>query len=78
MGKVEDRFREALSLVTFVELTNGTSRSRSSWEKYADGRLRITLDAARELAAYLRDRSEQLAQAGDALEAAVAEKRRVL
>ena len=64
---------DALKLVTLAELARGTSRSRSAWEKYKDGRLPITLGAARELAAYLHDRSEHLAQAADALEAAVAE-----
>jgi hypothetical protein len=73
MGRVEDRFRDALEQVTLAELARGTSRSRSSWEKYKDGRLPITLGAARELAAYLKARSAELAEAADALEAAVAD-----
>ena len=70
---VEARFGEALALVSLAELTRGTMRSRSAWEKYASGDRRITDDAAQELAAYLRARSESLSQAAEALERAVAD-----
>ena len=70
---LEARFEEALALVSLAELTRGTTRSRSAWEKYASGDLRITRGAARELAAYLRARSERLSKAAEALEKATAD-----
>ncbi len=71
MGKeLEQRFREALRLVSLSELTHGTARSRSTWEKYHLGTRRLTLGAVRELAEYLRSRARSDQEAADKLEAA--------
>ncbi len=71
MGKeLERRFREALHLVSLSELTGGTTRSRSAWEKYKLGKRRPTVAAAHELAKYLRDRAQSDQKAADKLEAA--------
>ncbi len=71
MGKeLERRFREALRLVSLSELTRGTARSRSTWEKYHLGTRRPTVGAARELADYLRSRAQSDQKAADKLEAA--------
>jgi hypothetical protein len=71
MGKeLERRFKQALRLVSLSELTRGTTRSRSAWEKYSLGSRRPTVGAAKDLAKYLRSRAQSYAQAADALEAA--------
>ncbi len=71
IGKeLERRLRDALRLVSLSELTRGTARSRSTWEKYHLGTRRPTVGAARELAAYLRDRAQADQKAADKLEAA--------
>ena len=71
MGKeLELRFMDALRLVSLSELTGGTTRSRSAWEKYHLGERRPTVGAARELAAYLRSRAQADHKAADALKAA--------
>lgn len=71
MGKELERwFREALRLVSLSELTRGTARSRSTWEKYHFGTRRPTVGAARELAEYLRSRAQSDQKAADKLEAA--------
>ncbi len=71
MGKqLERRFREAIRLVLLSELTRGTSRSRSTWEKYHLGKRRPTVGAARELAEYLRSRARSDQKAAEKLEAA--------
>ncbi len=71
MGKeLERRFREARRLVSLSELTRGTARSRSTWEKYHLGTRRPTVGAARELAEYLRSRAQSDQKAADKLEAA--------
>ncbi len=71
MGKeLERRFREAMRLVSLSELTGGTTRSRSAWEKYKLGKRRPTVAAAHELAKYLRDRAQSDQKAADKLEAA--------
>ncbi len=71
MGKeLERRFREALHLVSLSELTGGTTRSRSAWEKYKLGKRRPTVAAAHELAKFLRDRAQSDQKAADKLEAA--------
>ena len=71
MGKeLERRFREALRLVSLSELTHGTARSRSAWEKYHLGKRRPTVGAARELAEYLRSRARSDQKAAEKLEAA--------
>lgn len=62
-----------MALVSIAALWRGTARSRSSWEKYLRGERRITPDAARELAAFLRDRSASLTEAAEALEKAIAD-----
>lgn len=69
MKEHEGCFLESLKLVTVSELTRATTRSRSAWDKYARGERRITPGAARELADYLRVRSESFAQAAAALDA---------
>ncbi len=68
--ELERRFREAMGLVSLSELTRGTTRSRSAWEKYHLGTRRPTVGAARELAAYLRNRAQSYDEAADKLEAA--------
>ncbi len=71
MGQeLERRFREALRLVSLSELTGGTTRSRSAWEKYKLGKRRPTVAAAHELAVYLRDRAQSDQKAADKLETA--------
>ncbi len=71
MGQeLERRFREARRLVSLSELTRGTTRSRSTWEKYHLGKRRPTVAAAHELAKYLRDRAQSDQKAADTLEAA--------
>jgi len=65
-------FNEALktSTATFGEVARAISRVRRTVEQYRTGERRVTADAARELVAYLRLRSEQFTAAADRLEAA--------
>ncbi len=68
-------FNQALktSTATFGEVATAISRVRRTVEQYRTGERRVTADAAREMVAYLRLRSEQFTTAADRLEAALQE-----
>ena len=68
-------FNEALkiSTATFGDVSTAISRVRRTVEQYRTGERRVTADAAREMVAYLRLRSEQFTTAADRLEAALQE-----
>ena len=67
------RYLEALGLVPLAEIARGTTRSYPTLQAYKYGERRITEDAARELASFLRDRAAEFTDAADAIEAALAE-----
>jgi len=71
--KVISRYLEALELVSLAEIARGTSRSYPTLQAYKYGERRITEDAARELASFLRSRAAEFHEAADAIEAALAE-----
>lgn len=74
MGEsVRDRYLKALNLVNITELARETGRARSTLHAYAAGDRRVTAAAAREMATYLQDRSEELADAASEIEAALAQ-----
>lgn len=72
-NKVEQRYREALERINASALARWGSRALRTIQAYAGGDRRVTADAARELVAFLRHRSEELTTAADALEAALEE-----
>ncbi len=66
-------FNQALktSTATFGEVATAISRVRRTVEQYRTGERRVTADAAREMVAYLRLRSEEFTAAADRLEGAL-------
>lgn len=68
---VAERYREALERINASALARWGSRALRTIQAYAGGERRVTDDAARELVAFLRHRSEELANAADHLEAAL-------
>ena len=72
-------FNEALriSTATFGEVATAISRVRRTVEQYRIGERRVTADAAREMVAYLRLRSQQFIAAADRLEAATQQEEQV-
>ena len=72
MGKrTEDRYRKALGLLNVKEVSRETGRAWRTLMAYKRSERRVTESAARELLDHLRDRSQQLTAAADALEAAL-------
>lgn len=70
-SELEERYREALSRINASALARWGSRALRTIQAYAGGERRVTDDAARELVSYLRHRSSELADAADAVEAAL-------
>jgi len=71
--KVTALYLNVLDRVPMAEIARGTSRSYPTLQAYKYGHRRITEDAARELAEFLRNRAAEFTDAADQLEAALAE-----
>ncbi len=71
--RVTARYLEALGLLPLADLARGTGRAYPTLQAYKYGERRITENAARELAAYLRQRAGEFERAAEAIEAALAE-----
>jgi len=76
MTETEDRYREALRLVNVSELARRGKRALRTLQAYAAGERRVTNEAGRDLVCFLRERSEELTEAANRLEAALAEEER--
>lgn len=73
MGKTLDGlYTKALSLLNLSDVSRETGRGYRTLKAYRGGDRRVTLDAARELIAYLRSRALLFNEAATKLEAAVA------
>lgn len=70
-SELEERYREALDRINTSALARWGSRALRTIQAYGGGERRVTADAARELVSYLRHRSGELADAADAVEAAL-------
>ena len=66
--------RRVLELVSLTEVAAGTGRGYSTLQAYKAGTRNPSSAAAREIAAYLRDRAEEFSEIADALEAAADER----
>lgn len=75
MGRdeIEARYVEALDHVNLTELARATGRSRRALTAYRSGERRVTVEAARELVAYLANRADTFIAAANALAAVVEE-----
>ena len=72
-NQVRDRYLGALSQLNVSEVARQTGRALRTLQSYQLRERRITEAAARELVAYLRERSGTFTAAADAIEAALAE-----
>ncbi len=74
-AKVTERFKAALTVATasLRDVAQGIERHYRGLHQYKRGERRVTLGAARALLRYLRNRSQELADAADRLEAAIHE-----
>lgn len=71
--KLRDAYIEALDRVNVSELARRTGRSRRTLQAYLAGEFQPSEDAARELAAYLRERARRDGEAADRLREAADE-----
>lgn len=71
--KLGEQYREALDQTNASALARWGSRALRTIQAYASDERRVTMDAARELIAYLRHRSQELSEAADRLETALQE-----
>ena len=73
MGKqLEDLYLEALGLLNLKDLARESGRGYRTLHGYRLGERGITEAAVREMLEYIRERSEELTAAANALEAALA------
>ncbi len=70
--KVTARYLEALALLPLTKIAEGTGQAYPTLQAYKYGERRVTTDAARKLATFLRDRAAEFEQVAEALEAAIA------
>ncbi len=70
-SSLEERYRQALDLVTMADLARSGERSYKTLQAYRSGYRRPTVAAARELVTFLRVRAEESTQAAERLEEAI-------
>lgn len=72
MSRLRERFLEALesAVTTLGDVAEGCGRAYRTLQSYQRGERRVTLGAARDLVAYLRERAQELTRAADRLEEA--------
>ena len=76
MGKTLERaYLRALKLLNLRDFSGATGRGYSTLMAYRAGTRRVTAEAARELAGYLRGQTKELTAAAAALEAALDEEK---
>ena len=70
-SSLEERYRQALDLVTMADLSRSGERAYKTLQAYRSGYRRPTVAAARELVTFLRVRAEESTQAAERLEEAI-------
>ncbi len=70
-SSLEERYRQALDLVTMADLARSGERAYKTLQAYRSGYRRPTVAAARELVTFLRVRAEESTQAAERLEEAI-------
>ena len=75
-GSLEERYRQALDLVSMAELARSGERSYKTLQAYRSGYRRPTEAAARDLVDYLQGRAKESTQAAERLEEAIMHARR--
>ncbi|MCH7892543.1 MAG: hypothetical protein IH921_13675 [Gemmatimonadetes bacterium] len=68
---MEERYRQALDLVTMADLARSGERSYKTLQAYRSGYRRPTEAAARDLVTYLQARAIESTQAAERLEEAI-------
>ena len=75
-SSLEERYRQALDLVTMADLSRSGERAYKTLQAYRSGYRRPTIAAARELVTFLRVRAEESSQAAEELEEAIMHEQR--
>ena len=70
-SSLEERYRQALDLVTMTDLARSGERSYKTLQAYRSGYRRPTEAAARDLVTYLQGRAKESTQAAKRLEEAI-------
>ena len=70
-SSLEERYRQALELVTMADLARTGERAYKTLQAYRSGYRRPTVDAAWELVTFLRAGAEESTQAAERLEEAI-------
>lgn len=70
-SSLEERYRQALDLVTMADLARSGERAYKTLQAYRSGYRRPTVAAARELVTFLRVRAEESTRAAERLEEAI-------
>ncbi len=70
-SSLEERYRQALDLVTMADLARSGERAYKTLQAYRSGYRRPTVAAARELVTFLRVRAKESTQAAERLEEAI-------
>ncbi len=75
-SSLEERYRQALDLVTMADLARSGERAYKTLQAYRSGYRRPTVAAARELVTFLRVRAEESTQVAERLEEAIMQAQR--